>query len=78
MFGLFYWIVIIFIERKYRIKKVNERKISKKVLQCIVMLAMVVISFWIYVSVLSGRFNQYMALVFFGGNYRCLYGNIGD
>lgn len=58
------WIVIIFIERKYRIKKVNERKISKKVLQCIAMLAMVLISFWIYVSVLSGRFNQYMVLVF--------------
>lgn len=58
------WIGIIVIERKYRIKKVNERKICKKVLQCIVMLVMVVISFWIYVSVLSGRFNQYMVLVF--------------
>ena len=58
------WIVIIFIDRKYRIKKVNERKISKKVLQCIVMFAMVVGSFWIYVSILSGKFNQYMVLVF--------------
>ena len=28
------------------------------------MLVMVVISFWIYVFVLSGRFKQYMALVF--------------
>ena len=52
-----------FIE-KCKIKKANERKISKKILQCIVMLVMVVISFWIYVSVLSGRFNQYMVLVF--------------
>lgn len=58
------WIVIIFIDKKCKIKKANERKISKKILQCIVMLVMVVISFWIYVSVLSGRFNQYMALVF--------------
>lgn len=58
------WIGIMFIERKYRIKKVNERKISKKIFQCIAMLVMVVISFWIYVSVLSGKFNQYMVLVF--------------
>ena len=47
------WIVIIFIDKKCKI-----------ILQCIVMLVMVVISFWIYVSVLSGRFNQYMVLVF--------------
>ena len=58
------WIVIIFIDKKCKIKKANERKISKKILQCIVMLVMVVISFWIYVSVLTGKFNHYMMLVF--------------
>lgn len=53
-----------FIERKYKIKKTEERKNRIKILQCIVMLVMAVISFWIYVSVLTGKFNHYMVLVF--------------
>ena len=48
------WIVIMFIERKNSIK----------ILQCIVMFVMAVILFWIYVSVLTGKFNHYMMLVF--------------
>ena len=58
------WIVIMFIERKYKVKKIKERKNSIKILQCIVMFVMAVISFWIYVSVLTGKFNHYMMLVF--------------
>ena len=42
----------------------KERKNSIKILQCIVMFVMAVISFWIYVSVLTGKFNHYMMLVF--------------
>ena len=42
------WIVIMFIERKYKVKKIKERKNSIKILQCIVMFVMAVISFWIY------------------------------
>ena len=57
-------IVIMFIERKYKVKKIKERKNSIKILQCIVMFVMAVISFWIYVSVLTGKFNHYMMLVF--------------
>lgn len=53
-----------FIERKYKVKKIKERKNSIKILQCIVMFVMAVISFWIYVSVLTGKFNHYMMLVF--------------
>lgn len=49
------WIVIMFIERKYKVKKIKERKNSIKILQCIVMFVMAVISFWIYVSVLTGK-----------------------
>ena len=48
------WIVIMFIERKYKVKKIKERKNS----------IMAVILFWIYVSVLTGKFNHYMMLVF--------------
>lgn len=58
------WIVIMFIERKYKVKKIKEEKNSIKILQCIVMFVMAVISFWIYVSVLTGKFNHYMMLVF--------------
>lgn|GEM_PF-392211 len=58
------WIVIMFIERKYKVKKIKERKKSIKILQCIVMFVMAVISFWIYVSILTGKFNHYMMLVF--------------
>lgn len=58
------WIVIMFIERKYKVKKTKERKNSIKILQCIVMFVMAVISFWIYISVLTGKFNHYMMLVF--------------
>ena len=58
------WIVIMFIERKYKVKKIKERKNSIKILQCIVMFVMAVILFWIYVSVLTGKFNHYMMLVF--------------
>ena len=49
------WIVIMFIERKYKVKKIKERKKSIKILQCIVMFVMAVISFWIYVSILTGK-----------------------
>lgn len=49
------WIVIMFIERKYKVKKIKERKNSIKILQCIVMFVMAVILFWIYVSVLTGK-----------------------
>lgn len=49
------WIIIMFIERKYKVKKIKERKNSIKILQCIVMFVMAVISFWIYVSVLTGK-----------------------
>ena len=44
------WIVIMFIERKYKVKKIKERKNSIKILQCIVMFVMAVIFVWYYVS----------------------------
>lgn len=34
------WIVIMLIERKYKVKKIKERKNSIKILQCIVMFVM--------------------------------------
>ena len=47
------WIVIMFIERKYKVKKIKERKNSIKILQCIVMLLVEIIDVFMVTLVIK-------------------------
>ena len=70
------WIVIMFIERKYKVKKIKERKNSIKILQCYVcngsdfVLDLCICFDW--------KVKSLYDVSFFSRNYRCFYGDIGD